>query len=109
MTIGLAAAVGAGTASFAQLAVPGPGEPGIEAGERRADQRFGGNTGISLAVPIGSVSVDPQTLGGEAIYVRRVTVREGMTVVEVSTTPFEPVLTSNQGSRRIRPDQPAGW
>ena len=71
------------------------------------------NSGISLAVPIGGVTVGPKSLDGEPIYVRRATVREGMTIVEVSTTPFMPVLASNEGppgaQSIVRPDQPASW
>ena len=85
---------------------------GIEAEERQTHQRPASNAGISLAVPIGRVSVGPEVVNGEPIYVRRMTVREGMTIVEVSTTPFMPVLASNEGPRgvdKLRPDQPAGW
>jgi hypothetical protein len=32
-----------------------------------------------------------------------------MTIVEVSTTPFMPVLASNEEPPGVRPDQPAGW
>jgi len=59
-------------------------------------------------VPIGRVCVGPEVVDGEPIYVRRTTVSEGMTIVEVSTTPFMPV--SNEVAGLIgRPDQPAGW
>ena len=82
---------------------------GAKAEERR-HERPGSNGGISLAVPIGRVSVGPKSLGGEPVYVRR-TVREGITIVEVSTTPFEPVLVSNERAAElaVRADQPAGW
>ena len=82
---------------------------GVEA-EKGRHQRPGSNGGISLAVPIGRVSVGPKSLGGEPVYVRR-TVREGMTIVEVSTTPFEPVLAFNAKAAElaVRTDQPAGW
>ena len=110
--IGLALAVGVVPASFARDSrVLNHGKPagtGIEAKERQAHQTPGSDTGISLAVPIGRISVDPQ-LDGEPIYVRRTTVKEGMTIVEVSTTPFMPVLVSNEQLPGVRPDQPASW
>ena len=100
LAIGLAAVVGAVPAALAQDSrVP---DPGNAAGIRS-------NTGISLAVPIGRVSVGPGFPNGEPIYVRRTTVGAGMTVVEVSTTPFMPVPTSNQKTAAVRSDQPASW
>jgi hypothetical protein len=113
MAIGLAAVVSDVPASFAQDArVLDHGKPagtGIEAEERQTHQRPGSRTGISLAVPIGRVWVGPESVEGEPVYVRRMTVREGMTIVEVSTTPFTPVLASNEELPRVRSDQPAGW
>jgi hypothetical protein len=114
MAIGLAVVVGHVPASLArdsQLVNHGkPAGTGVEADERQADQGPASSTGISLAVPIGRVSVAPEFVDGEAGYVRRMTVREGMTIVEVSTTPFMPVLGSNEGPRGVsRPDQPASW
>lgn len=110
MAIGLAV-VGAVPASSAQTPrVPGPGKwagTGIEE-ERPADRKPGSDPGISVAVPIGRVSAGPDFADGEPIYVRRMTGKEGMTVVEVSTTPFMPVLSSNQG-HGPRPDQPVSW
>ena len=62
------------------------------------------------SVPIGEVRASPEFADGEPIYVRRTTVRPGMTIVEVSTTPFLPVLTSKeQAAAVVRPDQPASW
>ena len=62
------------------------------------------------SVPIGKILVGPDFAAGEPIYVRRTTVRPGMTIVEVSTTPFVPVLTSGQQAAAVvRPDQPASW
>jgi len=80
-----------------------------EAKDRQRDQKPLGNKGISLAVPVGRVSVGPDFPEGAPVYVRRTTVREGMTVVEVSTTPFMPVLASNEKAPVVRPDQPASW
>jgi hypothetical protein len=114
MAIGLAVVVSGVPASFAQdskgVDQGNSAGTGIEAQERQAQQRAGSNRGISLAVPIGRISVGPKSLDGEPVYVRRTTVREGMTIVEVSTTPFMPVLASNEGSPPgVRTDQPAGW
>ena len=118
MAIGLAVVAGGVRASFAQDSpVPVAGKSagtGIEAKERQTHRGLESNKGISLAVPIGRVSVGHESLDGEPIYVRRSTVREGMTIVEVSTTPFMPVLASNEGPSGgglsvVRPDQPAGW
>ena len=69
---------------------------------------------VSVAVPIGKVSVGPESLEGEPVYVRRTTVGAGMTVVEVSTTPFMPVPPSKQERAKadgstVRPDRPASW
>ena len=87
-----------------------PAGTAVGAKERQSHQRPGSTGGITLEVPIGRISVGPKSLDGEPIYVRRSTVREGMTIVEVSTTPFEPVLASNEVLPPVvRPDQPAGW
>ena len=108
MAIGLAALVGLVPAGFAQHSrVVGHGKPGGTAIEiEPASSR-----GISLVVPIGKVSVDRGSVGGEPVYEQRTKVTEGITIVEVSTTPFMPVLASNGGQPQaiIRPDQPAGW
>jgi hypothetical protein len=92
MAIGLAAVVGV-PAAFAQVPpVPGPGKP------------------AGTAVPIGKVRVGAELVDGEPIYVRRTTVRPGMTIVEISKTPFAPVLASKeQPAAVVRPDQPASW
>ena len=108
MAIGLAVVVSGVTASFAQDSLGL--DHGQSAGMGQTHQKRGSNRGISVAVPIGGVSVGPK-LDGEPIYVRRTTGKEGMTIVEVSTTPFMPVLSSNEERRGSigRPDQPAGW
>ena len=110
LAIGLAAMVGMVPASIAQDSRVLNPDKSAGTGTH---QRPGSNTGISLAVPIGRISVGPKSLDGEPVYVRRTTVREGMTIVEVSTTPFMPVLASNgepPGVQLIaRPDQPASW
>ena len=100
IVIGLTAVVGGAPASLAKDSrVADPGKP---AG------RPGSKAGISLAVPVGRISVVPGGGPGQPVYVRR-TVKEGITVVEVSSAPFEPVLASNAALPAVRPDQPAGW
>ena len=113
MAIGVAAVVGVVPASFARDSrLPDQGKSAgtaTEAEEPEAQQQFGNNTGVSLAVPIGSVSVGADPTGGESVYVRRTTVG-GITIVEVSTTPFTPELRSTEfAALNVRPDQPAGW
>jgi hypothetical protein len=115
MAIGLAVVVSGVPASFAQDSrVPDHGKPAgtrIQAKERQAPQRPGSNTGVSLAVPIGRVWVGPESVDGEPSYVRRTKASEGMTIVEVSTTPFMPALRSGEVPPGViaRPDQPASW
>ena len=114
MATGLAVVVSGVPASFAQDSRVSdqdkPAGTGAEAKKRQTHQGLKSNSGISLAVPLGRVFVGHESLDGEPIYVRRSTVREGMTIVEVSTTPFMPVLASNEGSpAAVRTDQPAGW
>ena len=112
LAIGLAAVVGVVPAALAQAPeVPGPGKSagtGIEAEERRTQQTPGSDPVVSVAVPMGRVSVGPEFVDGEPIFVRRTTVRAGMTIVEVSATPFPPVLASNEKSPVLRSNgQPA--
>ena len=114
MAIGLAAVVGVVPTSFAQasrgLDHCKSAGTGIEAEERQTDQRLGSNTGVDVAVPIGKVCVGPEVVDGGPSYVRRITAKEGMAIVEVSTTPFMPDLASSEIAGSIgRPDQPAGW
>ena len=93
MAIGLAAVAAVVPAASAQEPpVPGDGKA------------------AGTAEPIGKVRAGPEFADGEPIYVRRTTVRPGMTIVEVSTTPFVPVLASKQQAVAVvRPDQPASW
>jgi hypothetical protein len=109
--LGLAVVVGIVPPAFAQdwRALDHGKRSGSEAQKRPTHRSFGSDRGISLAVPIGSVSVAPEFLDGEAVYVRRTTAGQGMTIVEVSTTPFMPVLASNEKIPGVRPDQPASW
>ena len=93
MAIGLAAVVALVPAASAQEPrVPGDGKS------------------AGTSAPTGKVRVGSEIADGEPIYVRRTTVRPGMTIVEVSTTPFMPVLPSKeQAAAVVRPDQPASW
>ena len=109
MAFGLSAVVGGVPATFAQDSRVPDHDKVAGTEERQTHQTPGSKTGISLAVPIGKVTVNPKSLDGEPVYVRRTAVREGMTIVEVSTTPFMPVLASNEAPPGLRPDQPAGW
>ena len=108
MAAGLTAVLGVAPAAFAQDGKSAGA--GTEAEERQG-QKLGSNTSISLAVPTGRISVDRGAAGGAPVYTRRTTVGPGITVVEVSTTPFEPVLTAKGEVHAavVRPDQPAGW
>ena len=93
MAIGLAAVAAVVPAASAQEPrVPGDGKS------------------AGTSVPIGKIRAGPEFVESEPIYVRRTTVRPGMTIVEVSTTPFMPVLASKeQAAAVVRPDQPASW
>lgn len=111
MAFGLAAVVGVVPAALAQDSGKSAGTE-AEAKGRQAPQKLG--RGISLAVPTGRISVDPQTVAGEPIFVRRATVRDGMTIVEISTAPFMPVSLSKEEAGElarsiVRSDQPASW
>ena len=113
LAIGLAVVAGGVPASFGQdsrvLDHCKSAGTGIEAEEERPPQRLGSNTGVVVAVPIGRVCVGPEIVDGEPSYVRRTTAKEGMAIVEVSATPFMPLLASGAGETIVRPDQPAGW
>lgn len=115
LAIGLAAVVGVVPAFPAQgsraLDQCKPAGTGVEAEERQTHETPDSNMGVSVAVPIGRVCVGPEAVDGEPSYVRRVTAKEGMAIVEVSTTPFMPDLASSgeASGAIVRPDQPAGW
>ena len=115
MAIGLAAVVSVVPASFAQASPVldhcKSAGTGIEAEERQTHQTPVSNTGVFVAVPIGRVCVGPEVVDGEPSYVRRIIAREGMAIVEVSTTPFMPDLSSSEEPPGVigRPDQPASW
>lgn len=113
MALGLAALFSSASASFAHA--PRVLEPcksagaGSEPEERQTDQRLGRNTGVSVAVPIGRVCVAPEGVDGEPSYVRRMKAKEGMAIVEVSTTPFMPILAGVDASIGRPNEQPTGW
>ena len=109
LAIGLAAVLGGVPAAFAQDSRGA--DQGKSAGTAQKRQRPGSNTTVSVAAPIGRVSLGAKSLDGQPIYVRRMTVRDGMTIVEVSTTPFMPDVRSNEkvAALAVRSDQPAGW
>jgi len=120
MAIGLAVVVGGVPASFAQdsrdLDHGKSAGAGIEAEERQTHDEISNGLrleareqgGVFVAEPIGRVWVGPEAVEGEPIYVRRTTAKEGMKIVEVSTTPFMPVL-AGVAQLVARPDQPASW
>lgn len=69
---------------------------------------------VTVAVPIGKVRVGPEYVEGEPSYPRRITSGGGMTVVELSSTPTEPVagitLANADGAVRGNPAAlPAPW
>ena len=115
LAVGLAVVVGVVPASPIQdsrvLDHCKSAEPGFEAEKRQTHQEPMSNMGVFVALPIGKVCVGPASVDGEPSYVRRTTAKEGMTIVEVSTTPFMPALASNEAASQLiaRPDQPAGW
>ena len=113
IAIGLAVAISGVPAALAQnsraLEHCKAAGTGTEAEERQTQQRPMGNTGVFVDVPIGKVCVGPELLDDEPVYVRRTTVGTGITIVEVSTTPFMAVLSSSKKPPGVRPDQPAGW
>ena len=121
MAIGLTVVVGVVPAAFAQdsrvLDHCKSAGTGIEAEERQThDEMSDGlrsgareHAGVSVAVPIGRVCVGPESVDGEPTYVRRTKASEGMTIVEVSTTPFVPVLAGVGELIGNPAEQPAGW
>ena len=118
IAIGLAVLVGVAPASFAQdprVADRGSSAgAAIEAGEAQAHQGRASNSRVFVAEPIGRVRVGPRSVDGEPIYVRR-TVSDGITIVEISTTPFMPVVRPGKdppGAAELaaRKDQlPTSW
>ena len=105
IAIGLAAFVGVVPASLAQDS--GVTDPDKPAGT-------GSKTNVSVAEPIRDVSVSAQSVDGAPLYVRRTSPIGGMAIVEVSKTPFAPVLPSGVipapvAAPVVRADQTAGW
>ena len=91
----------------------GPVDIGRSSAAARLGEGLKSGTGISLAVPTGKLSVGQPSAQAQPVYVRRTTGAEGITVVEVSTTPFAPLVPAQGGSNStrivLRPDQPASW
>ena len=113
IAIGLAVVVCAAPASFAQnsrvLDHDKSARARTEAEGRPTHQISGSGPGVFVAEPIGKIWVDPELLDGEPSYVRRTKDSVGVTIVEVSTTPFMPVLAAGGEEFIARPDQPALW
>ena len=115
LAIGLAVVAGAVPAPIAQdsrgLGQCKSAGTGIEAEERQTAQRPQNYRGVFVDAPIGTVCVGPEVVDGGPSYVRRTIGKEGMAIVEVSATPFMPVLLSSEGHAAViaRPDQPASW
>lgn len=113
MAIGLAAVVGVVPASLAQdspvLDRCKPAGIGIEAEEGQTHRKPGSDTGVFVDVPLGRACVGPDFVDGEPTYVRRTKASEGVTIVEVSTTPFTPVLPGVEGMIVRAEEQPASW
>ena len=121
MAIGLAVVVGVVPASFAQdsrvLDRGKSAGTGIEAEERQTHNEMSAglrleareHTGVFVAVPIGRVWVGPELVDGEPSYVRRTTVSKGITIVEISTTPFMPAPPGVDALIGRPTDQPASW
>lgn len=119
VVIGLAVVVGVVPNSFAQnSAVAEQGEAagsGGKAEEPQAHEEMSDgprskaweHMGAFVAEPIGRFWVGPEFVDGESVYILRTPVRQGITTVEASTTPFEPLGVDELiGS----PDEhPAGW
>ena len=112
LAIGLSLAVGAVPASLAQdsraLDRCKPAGTGSAAEERQTHQSDG-NAVVLVDLPLGKVCVGPELLDGEHSYVRRTKAKEGMAIVEVSTTPFMPVEPLGALALVGRTDQPAPW
>ena len=96
---------------FAMVVAAGPGASAQEPQVAGPDESPAtAQTRVTVAVPTGRVSVGPEFVDGEPVYARRTKTKEGMTIVEVSTTPFLPVLALNEKAPPVaRPDQPASW
>ena len=116
VTISLAVLAGIVPAAFAEDSrvldhFNAAGTAAVETPEPQTHPQPDGGTRVEVAVPIGKVCVGPDSVAGDASYVRRTKAKEGMAIVEVSTTPFMPVLASNDAVSQMiaRPDQPAGW
>lgn len=81
-----------------------------QTGERQTHRELRSGAGISLVIPTGKIFVGAGPASGGSVYERRTT-DDGITIVEVSATPFMPVLQSSGAptAPTYRADQPAGW
>ena len=121
MAIGLAALVAVAPACLAQdsavLDRCKSAGTGIGAEERQTHDKLSGGLrleapehgGVFVAAPIGKVWVDPELVDGQPTYVRRTKVRESMTIVEVSATPFLDEPPGSGGSIGNPAELPASW
>lgn len=119
--------LGAAPVAFAQVTKSaGPASPtgtAIETGQGQTDPARPDRSRsdaldtpvITIAVPVGHVRVGPEFVEGEQGYMRRTAARDGMTVLEFSTTPFVPMLqlagqSTGLGGSGGRPEElPASW
>lgn len=73
------------------------------------------HSGITVDVPIGTVTIGSGSVKGEPAYQRRTKAKGGMTIVEISATPFMPeIATAGAAPASLAmaaaPNtQPAGW
>lgn len=119
--IGIAGVVSVVPASFAQdpqVLVHGKSaETGNEAEERQTHEdksdglrsKAWEHMGAFVAEPIGRFWVGPEFVEGQAVYELRIPVRQGLKIVEVSTTPFMSEPTGVDGLIGRADEQPAGW
>jgi hypothetical protein len=65
--------------------------------------------GVFVAQPVGRVWIDPESVDGMPSYVRRTKGKGGMSIVEVSATPFMDEVPG-VGGVKARPEElPAPW
>jgi hypothetical protein len=88
---------------------------GVSASPAQGPAETGANPRVTVAEPTGKVAVGHDLVKGEPVYVRRTTGTEGVTIVEVSTTPFVPVVRSAAAPSAVSApistptSQPASW
>ncbi len=119
--IGIAGVVSVAPASFAQdpqVRVYGTSAgPENEAEEQQTNEDMSDgpqsktweHMGAFVAEPIGRFRVGPEFVEGETIYILRTPVSQGVTTVEISTTPFLSEFTGVSEFSGNPDEQPAGW